>query len=104
MRRKKSWRRNHYGKGSPCTAYHQKIEEMADFEKSYPWLENTDLQDSTEALIVAQEQILNTRAGVYHPRQDPRYRLCKDVPEHLYRVWVGSTRVKMYDTFKRGRE
>ena len=65
--------------------YHQQIEDVADIEKSYQWLEKADLKDSTEALIMAaQEQALSTRsieAGFYHTRQDPRCRLCKDAPE-----------------------
>lgn len=42
--------------------------------KSYQWLNKARMKDSTEALIMAeQEQALSTReAGVYHTRQDPR--------------------------------
>ena len=49
--------------------YHRQIEEVADVEKCYQWLQKAGLKDSTEALIMAaQEQALNTRAeeaGVY---------------------------------------
>lgn len=47
------------------------------------------LKDTTEALIMAtQEQVKRTRsieAGVYHTRQDPRSRLCKDGPHTRYK-------------------
>ena len=33
--------------------YHCQIEEVADIKKSYQWLENAGLTDSTEALIMA---------------------------------------------------
>lgn len=33
--------------------YHQSIEEVADFRKSYQWLEKAGLKGSTEALIIA---------------------------------------------------
>uniref|UniRef100_A0A3B3HR86 Carbohydrate sulfotransferase n=1 Tax=Oryzias latipes TaxID=8090 RepID=A0A3B3HR86_ORYLA len=63
--------------------YHWTITEVADIKKSYQWLERAGLQDSTEALILAaQEQALSTRAieaQIYHTRQDPRCRLCKEV-------------------------
>ena len=65
--------------------YYSKIEEVADIGKTYQCLEKAGLKDSTEALImVAQEQALNTssiEARVYHTRQDPRCRQCKDPTE-----------------------
>lgn len=73
--------------------YHRQIEEVADIEKTYQWLEKAGLKDSTEALIMAaQEQALNTRsieAGVYHTRQDPRCRLCKEAPETVQHITAG---------------
>uniref|UniRef100_A0A7N8XHF5 Reverse transcriptase domain-containing protein n=1 Tax=Mastacembelus armatus TaxID=205130 RepID=A0A7N8XHF5_9TELE len=73
--------------------YHRQIQEVADIEKSYRWLEKAGLKDSTEALIVAaQEQALSTRsieAGIYHTRQDPRCRLCKDAPETIQHITAG---------------
>ncbi len=73
--------------------YHRQIEEVADIKKSYQWLEKAGLKDSTEALIMAaQEQALSTRsieAGVYHTRQDPRCRLCKDAPETVQHITAG---------------
>ena len=66
---------------------------MADIRKSYQWLEKAGLTDSTEALILAaQEQALGTRsieAGVYHTRQDPRCRLCKDASETVQHIVAG---------------
>lgn len=50
----------------------------------------TGLKDSTEALIM--EQTLNTRANearIYHTRQDPRCRLCKDAPETVQYITAG---------------
>uniref|UniRef100_A0A669EZW7 Reverse transcriptase domain-containing protein n=1 Tax=Oreochromis niloticus TaxID=8128 RepID=A0A669EZW7_ORENI len=73
--------------------YHRQIEEVADIQKSYQWLDKAGLKDSTEALIMAaQEQALSTRsieAGVYHTRQDPRCRLCKDAPETIQHITAG---------------
>ena len=73
--------------------YHQQIEEVADIVKTYQWLEKAALKDSTEALIMAaQEQALNTRsieARIYHSRQDPRCRLCKDAPETIQHITAG---------------
>ena len=70
--------------------YHQQIDEVVDIKKTYQWLEKAGLKDSTEALIMAaQEQELSTRsveAGIYHTRQDPRWRLCKDVPETVQHI------------------
>ncbi|CAK6977960.1 zinc-binding domain-containing protein%2C partial [Scomber scombrus] len=72
---------------------HRQIEEVADINKSSQWLEKAGLRDSTEALIMAaQEQALSTRsieAGVYHSRQDPRCRLCKDAPETVQHIVAG---------------
>ena len=66
---------------------------MADIRKSYQWLEKAGLTDSTEALILAaQEQALGTRsieAGVYHTRQDPRCRLCKEASETVQHIVAG---------------
>ena len=66
---------------------------MADIRKSYQWLEKAGLTDSTEALILAeQEQALGTRwidAGLYHTRQDPRCRLCKDASETVQHIVAG---------------
>lgn len=59
--------------------FHRQIEEVAN--KSYQWLHIVQLIGSTEVLIMAQEQALSTRptkAGIYHTRQNPRCRLCKD--------------------------
>ena len=73
--------------------YHRQIVEVADIRKSYQWLEKAGLTDSTEALILAaQEQALGTRsieAGVYHTRQDPRCRLCKDASETVQHIVAG---------------
>ena len=63
---------------------------MADINKSYQWLERAGLKDSTVALIMAsQEQALNTRAieaQIYHTRQDPRCKLCKESPETFQHI------------------
>ncbi|KAF7649568.1 hypothetical protein LDENG_00139440 [Lucifuga dentata] len=73
--------------------YHQQIEGVADITKSYQWLEKTGLKDNTETLIMAaQEQALSTRfieAGVYHSRQNPWCRLCKDAPETVQHSLAG---------------
>ena len=73
--------------------YHRNITEVADLKKSYQWLERAGLKDSTEALIMAaQEQALNTRAieaQIYHTRQDPRCRLCKEAPETIQHITAG---------------
>ncbi|XP_076610522.1 uncharacterized protein LOC143335176 [Chaetodon auriga] len=72
---------------------HRQLEEVADITKTYQWLEKAGLNDSTEALIIAaQEQALNTRsieAGIYHSRQNPRCRLCKDAPETIQHITAG---------------
>ena len=42
--------------------------------------------------MAAKEQTLNTRsieAKVYHTRQDPRCRLCKDAPETVQHITAG---------------
>ena len=42
--------------------------------------------------MAAQEQALNTRsieARIYHSRQDPRCRLCKDAPEKIQHITAG---------------
>ncbi|KAF7659584.1 hypothetical protein LDENG_00296340 [Lucifuga dentata] len=42
--------------------------------------------------MAAQEQALSTRsieAGVYHTRQDPQCRLCKDTPETVQHIVAG---------------
>lgn len=74
-------------------AYHRNITEVADIKKSYQWLERAGLKDSTEALILAaQEQALGTRAieaQIYHTRQDPRCRLCKEAPETVQHITAG---------------
>ncbi len=36
--------------------YHRQIEEVADIEKFYQWLEKAGLKDSTEALIMAAQE------------------------------------------------
>ena len=73
--------------------YHRQVEEVADIKKTYQWLENAGLTDSTEALIMAaQEQALTTRAieaRVYQSRSDPRCRLCKDAPETVQHIVAG---------------
>ncbi|KAK7930440.1 hypothetical protein WMY93_006835 [Mugilogobius chulae] len=73
--------------------YHRNITEVADLKKSYQWLERAGLKDSTEALILAaQEQALSTRAieaQIYHTRQDPRCRLCKEAPETVQHITAG---------------
>ncbi|XP_024121103.1 uncharacterized protein LOC112142083 [Oryzias melastigma] len=106
--------------------YHRTITDVADIKKSYQWLERAGLQDSTEALILAaQEQTLNTsaiEAQIYHTRQDPRCRLCKEetiqhipagwkmlagkanmenhnqvagiIYRNMYRIWTGNPKVK----------
>ena len=93
MRRRKMKRIHH---GRPLhRMYHQQIEKVADIKRSQQWLENAGLTDCTEARIMAaQEEALSTRsieARVYHSKQIPRCRLCKDVPET---VQHNSSRVK----------
>ncbi|XP_078030986.1 uncharacterized protein LOC144466922 [Epinephelus lanceolatus] len=74
-------------------AYHRQIAGVADIKKTYQWLENAGLTDSTEALIIAaQEQAQSTRAieaRVYHSRSDPVCRLCKDAPETVQHIVAG---------------
>ena len=68
---------------------HCQIQEVADIGKTYQLLEKAGLKDGTEALIMtAQEQDLNT-VDIYHTRQDPRYRLCKDTPETVQPITAG---------------
>ena len=73
--------------------YHRNITKVADINKSYQWLERAGLKDSTEALIMAaQEKALNTRAieaQIYHTRQDPRCRLCKESAETIQPITAG---------------
>ncbi|CAJ1059649.1 uncharacterized protein LOC127604228 [Xyrichtys novacula] len=73
--------------------YHRQIAEVADMSKSYQWLERAGLKDSTEALIMgAQEQALSARAikaQLYHTRQDPRCKLCKEGPETVQHLTAG---------------
>ena len=73
------------------STYHRQIEEVADIEKSYQWLEKAGLKDSIEALIMAaQEQTVSTRAvEVYYIKQDPRCRLCKEVSETAQHLVAG---------------
>ena len=87
-------RSNHHGSEKPLhSTCHQQIEEVADINKSFQWLEKAGLKDSTEALIVAaQEQALSTRsieAGVYRSRQDPRRKLGKDALEAVQQHYRG---------------
>lgn len=73
--------------------YHRNITEVADLKKSYQWLQRTGQQDTKEALILAaQEQALSTRsieAQIYHTRQDPRCRLCKELLETIQHIIAG---------------
>ena len=73
--------------------YHRNITEVAAIKKSYQWLDRAGLKDSTEALIMAaQEQALSTRAieaQIYHTRQDPRCRLCKEANETIQHITAG---------------
>ena len=73
--------------------YHQQIDEVADIKKFYQWLEKAGLKDSMEALIMAaQDQELSTgsiEAGIYHIRQDPSCRLCKEAPETVQHKIAG---------------
>ncbi|TKS64906.1 N-lysine methyltransferase KMT5A [Collichthys lucidus] len=74
--------------------YHRQIEEVADIKKSYQWLDNAGLTDSTEALIMAaQEQARSTRAieaRIYQSRPDPGCRLCKEALETVQHIVAGS--------------
>ncbi len=48
--------------------------------------------DLRVSLMAAQEKMLSTRsidARVYHTRQDPRCRLCKDDPETVQHITAG---------------
>jgi len=94
--------------------YHWQIEEVADIERSYQWLDKAGQKDRTEALIMAAlRQALSTReAGVYHTRQDP-CRLWKEASEteqHIVagcRIQAGTAyipKVKMGLTSKGGGE
>lgn len=73
--------------------YHHQIEEVADIKKSYQWLENAGLTNSTEALIMAaQEQVISTRAietRIYQCRSDPRCKLCKEARETIHHIVAG---------------
>ena len=61
---------------------------MADIKKTYQWLDKAVPGNRIRALIMAaEEQVLNTRwieVCVYHTRQDPRYRLCKDAAHNSW--------------------
>ena len=60
--------------------YYWHIEEVADSEKTYQYLEKAGLKDSIGALIMTeQEKALNARL-FYHTRQNPMCRLCKKAP------------------------
>ena len=73
--------------------HHRDIQEVADLEKSYQWLEKSNLKANTEALIMAaQEQALKTRVTetrIYHTRQDPKCRLCKQQDETIQHIASG---------------
>ncbi|KAM6449746.1 uncharacterized protein PHA67_017094 [Liasis olivaceus] len=73
--------------------YHWQTVEVADIRKSYQWLERAGLKDSTEALIIAtQKQAPSTRSievGVYHSRQGPRCRLCREASETVQHIMAG---------------
>ena len=57
----------------------KELDEVADMARTYQWLNKSNIEANTEALIIAaQEQVVNTRAvahEIYHTVQDPRYRL-----------------------------
>ena len=73
--------------------FHQNISKIADLNKSYQWLEKTNIRDNTEALIMAaQEQALKTRAieaKIYHTRQDSKCRLCGENDETIQHIVSG---------------
>jgi hypothetical protein len=73
--------------------YHQRVAKVADLQKTYQWLETSNLKDNTEALIVAaQEQALKTRAieaKIYHTRQDPKCRRCHEHEETVQHIVSG---------------
>ena len=66
---------------------------MTLFVHVYQWFEKTELTDNTEALMLAvQKQALGTKsmeAGVYHTRQDPMGRLCKEASETVQQIVIG---------------
>lgn len=52
-------------------------------------MERAKLKNSTEALIIIAQQALSARsikAGVYHTRQDLRYRLCREAAEIVQHI------------------
>ncbi|XP_067944992.1 uncharacterized protein [Watersipora subatra] len=57
------------------------------------WLNKGNLTANTESLVVAaQEQVLPTRqlqTKIYHTRNDPGCRLCKDTPETIQHIISG---------------
>ncbi len=73
--------------------YHQQISEVADLEKTYEWLDKTNFQDNTEALITAaQEQALNTRAiqaKIYKTHANPKCRMCNEHDETVQHITSG---------------
>ncbi|XP_067945173.1 uncharacterized protein [Watersipora subatra] len=66
-------------------ACHRQVFKVGDLYQTYMWLNKGNLTANTESVIItAQEPVLPTRqlqTKIYHTRDDPRCRLCKDSPE-----------------------
>ncbi|XP_067945181.1 uncharacterized protein [Watersipora subatra] len=74
-------------------AYRRQISKVGDLHQTYMWLKNGNLTTNTDSLIIAaQEQVLPTRqlqTKVYHTRDDPRFRLCRDAPQTIQHIISG---------------
>ena len=71
--------------------------QVAGMEKTYQWLNKSNLSANTEAMIMAaQEQALNTRAiahKVYRTRDNPRCRLCNSHDETVAHLVSGCSKL-----------
>ncbi|TWW61005.1 hypothetical protein D4764_05G0010950 [Takifugu flavidus] len=81
----------------PHGMYHRQIEEAADIEKTYQWLEKVGLKDSTEALLMAaHDQALNTWQGSTIPDKTPgklftNFYQCTIVLSYGCMMWFSSS-------------
>ncbi|XP_067949698.1 uncharacterized protein [Watersipora subatra] len=73
--------------------YYRQIFKGDDLHQTYMWLNKGNLTANTESLIMAaQKQVLPTRqlqTKIYHTRDYPRCRLCKDAPETMQHIISG---------------
>ena len=78
-------------------ACHKDVSKVADMNRTYQWLNKSNIRANTEALILAaQEQALNNRTAsheVYQTVQDPRCRLRKQHAETIAHITSGCSKL-----------